>query len=66
MEEDKVLINTTTKITVEIFKFEILQKMNKESEMLNRSWDELINIAIEKLLNDIEMLRDLRSTKELF
>ena len=50
MNEDKILINTSAKITVEIFKFETLERLKEESEKLDRSWDELFNIAIKKIV----------------
>ena len=64
--EDKVLINTTTKITVEVFGFRTLQKLTDTAERLNRTWNELFNVAIERLLNDIELLADLKSNRILY
>ena len=56
----KCLENTTT-ISVNINNFEILSELNQKAQELNRSWDELINVAIERLLNDIDALRQLRN-----
>ena len=47
-------------ISFKVFNFETLELLNKYSEELGKTWDELINAAIEKLAEDIEAIRKLK------
>ena len=47
-------------IPFKVHDFSTLELLNRYSEELEKTWDELINIAIEKLIADIEAVRKLR------
>ena len=40
--------------------FSVLEKLNHYSVEFGKNWDELINAAIEKFLDDIELVHSLR------
>ena len=47
-------------VSFKIMDFELLERLNRYSEELNRTLDELINFSIQKLMDDIEAVHNLR------
>ena len=47
-------------IPFKVYEFSTLELLNKYSEELEKTWDELINAAIVKFMGDIEVVRKLR------
>ena len=47
-------------ITVKVKDFELMERLNLLSQEMDKTWDELINSAIEKMLSDIMFIRKLR------
>lgn len=39
--------------------YELVDRLNTTALELNSSWDELINLGVERLLNDIHVIREL-------
>ena len=48
-------------VPFKITDFSVLEQLNRYSTELEKTWDELINAAITKLLNDIAYVHNLRN-----
>ena len=48
-------------VSFKVTDFELLERLNRYSDELNRTFDELINISIERLLDDIETIHSLKN-----
>ena len=47
-------------VPFKVFDFDVLQRLDKYSMEFEKTWDELINTAILKLMDDIETVKRLR------
>ena len=47
-------------ISFKVYDFATLELLNKYGAEYEKTWDELINMAIEKFMKDIEVVRRLR------
>ena len=47
-------------IPFKVYSFTTLERLNRHSAELGKSWDILINAALEKFMDDIDMVQDLR------
>ena len=47
-------------IPFKVTDFELLERLNRYSEELDRTFDELINLSIQRLLDDIETVHNLK------
>jgi len=46
-------------ISFKIYDFSILERLNQYSEEFGKNWDELINIALNKFMDDIQLIHSL-------
>jgi hypothetical protein len=47
-------------VPFKVVDFELLERLNHYSNELERTFDELINVAVKKLLDDIRLVHSLR------
>ena len=47
-------------VPFKVYDFAVLERLNTYSMELEKTWDELINTAIVKLMDDIEIVKRLR------
>ena len=55
-----------TEITVKIYDYYILESLNDVSENLEKTWDEVINYALEKFLKDFYVLKEMKSVDRIY
>lgn len=55
-----------TEIAVKIYDFDTLESLNQVSEELGKTWDEVINYALEKFLKDIYTVREIKRVDRLY
>ena len=48
-------------IPFKVYDFALLERLNRYSAELEKTWDELINAALKKLMDDIEIIHNLRN-----
>ena len=48
-------------IPFKVYDFDVLQRLDNYSMMYEKTWDELINAAIIKFMDDIETVQNLRN-----
>ena len=54
-------LNANTTLNIEFKDLELLSKLNQFASELSIPLEDFIKIALEKLLNDIQFIRDLRN-----
>jgi hypothetical protein len=47
-------------VPFKVYDFSVLERLNKYSTEFEKTWDELINCALEKFMDDIEAIHNLR------
>lgn len=55
-----------TEITVKIYDYYILESLNNVSEDLGKTWDEVINYALEKFLKDFYVLKEIKNVDRIY
>ena len=48
-------------VPFKVMNFELLERLNRCSEELDRTFDELINLSIQRLMDDIETIHNLKN-----
>ena len=49
-----------TTIAVKIYDFDTLESLNQISEELEKTWDEVINYALEKFIKEVYTVKELK------
>jgi hypothetical protein len=55
-----------TEIAVKIYDFDTLESLNQVSEELEKTWDEVINYALEKFLKEIYSMREIKRADRIY
>lgn len=55
-----------TEITVKVYDFDTLESLNKVSGELEKTWDEVINYALEKFLKEVYTVREIKKVDRIY
>lgn len=55
-----------TEITVKVYDFDTLESLHQVSGELEKTWDEVINYALEKFLKEIYTVKELKRVSRLY
>lgn len=55
-----------TEIAVKIYDFDTLESLNNVSEDLSKTWDEVINYALEKFLKDFYVMKEIKNVDRIY